>query len=49
MEVLIVSPSSGKITVRVASKEVVSAQATYNNDDFKEYYVGGIPEDLRTR
>lgn len=49
MEVLIISASSGKMTVRVASKEVVSAQAAYNNDGFKEYYVGGIPEDLRTR
>ncbi|XP_056913723.1 LOW QUALITY PROTEIN: laminin subunit alpha-3-like [Takifugu flavidus] len=49
VEVLIISASTGKFTVRVASKEVASAQATYNNDDFNESYIGGIPEDLRTR
>lgn len=49
MEVQIVSNSKGHMTVRVTSKDIAVANANYNNDGFKEYYVGGIPEDLRTR
>lgn len=37
------------MAVRMASKEVASAQAAYKNDDFKEYYIGGAPKDLRER
>lgn len=35
--------------VLVASKEVASAEAQYSNEDFKEVYVGGIPDALRER
>lgn len=48
-DILIVSTGQGKLTVRIANKEVVSAQAVYKNDDFKEYYIGGAPYDLRQR
>lgn len=37
------------MTVRVASKEAATAEAKYSNDDFTEFYVGGIPEALRER
>lgn len=37
------------MTVRVASREAAVAEAEYSNDDFKEFYVGGIPEALRER
>lgn len=46
---VIISRNSGKITVRAAGNEVATAQAAFSNDVFKEYYVGGIPEALRTR
>ncbi|XP_068614972.1 laminin subunit alpha-3-like [Brachionichthys hirsutus] len=39
----------GKMTVRIASKDVVTGEASFKNDDFKEYYVGGAPQDLRER
>lgn len=48
-EVQIISTSRGEVTVRVASKVAATAKATYSNDDFKEFYVGGIPEALRER
>lgn len=49
VEVLIISSASGKITVRVASKTVAVAETEKTNNDFREYYVGGVPEELRTR
>lgn len=48
-EVQIISTSKGKMTVRVASKEAAAADAQYSNDDFTEFYIGGIPEALRER
>ncbi|XP_068196189.1 laminin subunit alpha-3-like isoform X2 [Antennarius striatus] len=48
-DILIISTVQGKMTVRIASKDVVTVQAPYKNDDFKEYYVGGAPQDLRER
>lgn len=35
--------------VVTGSKELATAQATYSNKDFKEYYIGGAPQDLRER
>lgn len=37
------------MSVRVANKEIAVAEANYSNNDFKEFYVGGIPEALRER
>lgn len=48
-DVQIISISNVKMEVRVASKEAATAKAKFNNDDFKEFYVGGIPDTLRER
>lgn len=48
-EVQIISTATGKMTVRVAGEEAATAEAKYSNDDFTEFYVGGIPEALRER
>uniref|UniRef100_A0A673CRX7 Laminin subunit alpha 3 n=1 Tax=Sphaeramia orbicularis TaxID=375764 RepID=A0A673CRX7_9TELE len=45
-DIIVVITSHGKINVRVAS-ETVSAIAEYNHNDFKECYVGGIPQNIR--
>lgn len=37
------------MTVRVAGVEVAAAQAVYKNDQFKEFYLGGVPQELRER
>lgn len=39
----------GKMTIRVAGVEVAIAQAVYENDQFKEAYIGGAPRELRER
>lgn len=49
VEVLIISKNTGVMTVRVANKEVAKANAAYTNSKFKEFYVGGAPQDLRER
>ncbi|XP_028329557.1 laminin subunit alpha-3 isoform X2 [Gouania willdenowi] len=41
--------SNGRLFVRVASQEAASTQAEYNINDFKEFYIGGAPQDLRER
>lgn len=48
LEILIIS-IGGKMMVRAAGKEQVKVEASYMNNDFKEYYVGGAPQDLRER
>lgn len=48
-EILIISTNKGKMTVRVNNKDVATAQAVYSNNEFKEYYIGGAPQDLRER
>lgn len=37
------------MTIRVAGVEVAVAQAVYKNDQFKEFYIGGAPQELRER
>lgn len=49
VEVNIISSPQGKMSVRIAGKEVATAQAAYKNDQFKEFYVGGAPQELRER
>lgn len=45
----VISINKGKMTVRISSEDVAVAQAAYTNDHFKEYYVGGAPQELRER
>ncbi|XP_031150036.1 laminin subunit alpha-3 isoform X3 [Sander lucioperca] len=47
-DILFVS-TKGRITVRLANKEVASAKAAYDQDAFQEFYIGGAPQDLRER
>ncbi|XP_045908367.1 laminin subunit alpha-3-like isoform X2 [Micropterus dolomieu] len=48
-EILIISTSKGDMKVRMSQVDVASAKATYSNSDFKEFYIGGAPQDLRER
>lgn len=49
VDIQVISTAQGKMTVRMAGKDMALAQAVYNKDDFKEYYIGGAPQDLRER
>ncbi|XP_055007957.1 laminin subunit alpha-3 [Boleophthalmus pectinirostris] len=46
---VIVLNSRGSITVNLASKIVVKANAAFTLTDFTEYYIGGVPQDIRER
>ncbi|TNN66295.1 Laminin subunit alpha-3 [Liparis tanakae] len=48
-DMLIIRTSSGKMTVRLSNKEVVTAQATFDNKEFKELYIGGAPQEMREK
>ncbi|XP_042353016.1 laminin subunit alpha-3-like [Plectropomus leopardus] len=48
-EILIISAGKGEIKVLLASKQVAIAKASYANTDFKEFYVGGAPQDIREK
>lgn len=48
-DIQIISLQTGKLSVRVAGEEVAAAQAVYKNDQFKEFYIGGAPQELRER
>lgn len=41
--------SNGEISVRLASDIVATALLAYKIDEFKEYYIGGAPQDLREK
>ncbi|XP_077580678.1 laminin subunit alpha-3-like [Stigmatopora nigra] len=49
LDVLIIVTTKGKFTVRIANKEVATAQAEFSSTDFKEYYIGGAPLELREK
>ncbi|XP_054622732.1 laminin subunit alpha-3-like isoform X3 [Dunckerocampus dactyliophorus] len=49
VNVLIIITNTGKFTVQIANKVVASAQAQFDHNDFKEYYIGGAPQDLREK
>lgn len=48
-EVLIIIRSKQSISVRFLSTEVAKAEAPYDMAEFKDYYIGGVPQDLRER
>ncbi|XP_026231324.1 laminin subunit alpha-3 isoform X2 [Anabas testudineus] len=48
-DILIVMKSNGEISVRLASDIVATALLAYKIDEFKEYYIGGAPQDLREK
>ncbi|XP_071346604.1 laminin subunit alpha-3-like isoform X2 [Trachinotus anak] len=48
-DILIISTSKGEFKVNVGRTTVVTTQAQYSNDDFKECYIGGAPMELRER
>uniref|UniRef100_A0A667Z8V5 Si:ch211-241e1.3 n=1 Tax=Myripristis murdjan TaxID=586833 RepID=A0A667Z8V5_9TELE len=50
-EILIVLESVGakQIRVRKSNKDLVHADVEYTKGDFKEYYIGGAPQDLREK
>lgn len=49
VEMLIISNIQGKMAVRFAKKEVIMAQVSYQHNKFKEYYVGGAPQEIKER
>ncbi|XP_057713314.1 laminin subunit alpha-3-like isoform X2 [Corythoichthys intestinalis] len=49
LDVLIIVTNKGKFTVRVANKEVASAEAQFTSTEFKEYYIGGAPSEMREK
>ncbi len=46
---LIICTNRGEMKIRFAKKEVIVAQAPYQHNQFKEYYVGGAPQEIRER
>ncbi|XP_061652306.1 laminin subunit alpha-3-like isoform X5 [Phyllopteryx taeniolatus] len=49
VDILIILTNKGKFTVRVANKEVATAQAEFTNADFADYYIGGAPLEMREK
>ncbi|XP_037132642.1 laminin subunit alpha-3-like isoform X1 [Syngnathus acus] len=49
VDILIILTSKGKFTVRIANKEVATAQVQFAMDDFKEFYIGGAPMEMREK
>lgn len=48
-EMLIILRNTRDITVRFGSDLVAKADGSYQIDEFKEYYIGGAPQDFRER
>ncbi|XP_055084301.1 laminin subunit alpha-3-like isoform X1 [Periophthalmus magnuspinnatus] len=46
---VIVLQSKGTITVRLATETAIKAEADFTLTDFTEYYIGGLPQDIRER
>ncbi|XP_051943762.1 laminin subunit alpha-3 isoform X3 [Hippocampus zosterae] len=49
VDILIIITNKGKFTVRIANKEVATAQAQFTTVDFKDYYIGGAPLEMREK
>ncbi|XP_061878635.1 laminin subunit alpha-3-like isoform X1 [Entelurus aequoreus] len=49
VDVLIILTNKGKFVVRIANKEVATANVPFDHNDFQEYYIGGAPQDLREK
>ncbi|XP_073347774.1 laminin subunit alpha-3-like [Pagrus major] len=47
--ILILISNNKALSVRFARDEAAKADVSFTNSDFKEYYIGGIPQDLRER
>uniref|UniRef100_A0A3Q3M3K7 Laminin subunit alpha 3 n=1 Tax=Mastacembelus armatus TaxID=205130 RepID=A0A3Q3M3K7_9TELE len=48
-DILVIIKNDGEILVRVDNELVATAKAGFTNDEFKEFYVGGAPVDLREK
>ena len=48
-EIQIIILSKGEITVLFARDKVIGAKFSWRSSDYKEFYIGGIPQDLRER
>ncbi len=48
-ELHIICSRTGGMTVRINGKTVAAVKVAYNKDEFKEFYIGGVPQDLRER
>lgn len=48
-DIQVIATNKGKLMVRTDSKEAASVQAQYSLDDFKDFYIGGAPRELRER
>lgn len=48
MEILVIC-TAAKISVRESGVEIAAAAVKYPISDFKEFYVGGVPQQLRER
>ncbi|XP_056277207.1 laminin subunit alpha-3-like isoform X2 [Pseudoliparis swirei] len=48
-DILIIRTGSGKMSVRLSKEELVTAQSTFDNKEFKELYLGGAPQELREK
>lgn len=48
-ELHIICTRMGDMTVRINSKTVAKAKVLYSKDEFKEFYIGGAPQNLREK
>lgn len=46
---MLIIKTNGEISVRIATKEIVTAQSTHINEDLTVYYIGGAAQDLREK
>ncbi|XP_077376610.1 laminin subunit alpha-3 isoform X2 [Festucalex cinctus] len=46
---IVIIISKGKFAVHIANKEVAKAQAQFTAAEFKEYYIGGAPLEMREK
>lgn len=46
---LLIISKKNEVLVRAGSATVATAKTSHNNDMFKEYYIGGAPQELRER
>lgn len=48
-ELHIICTRAGSVTVRMKGQTVASVKSGYSKDEFKEFYIGGAPQDLREK
>ncbi|XP_060941018.1 laminin subunit alpha-3-like isoform X2 [Limanda limanda] len=49
VDILIISSNRGEFSVRANNVEVAKAKADINHSQYKEYYIGGLVQDLREK